>query len=441
MAGGIPRRVSPEFHHATYPIWTPDGKHLLFCGYKSNDYKDLDWWVVSLAGANPIRTGLAKVLADAQLAPDTRAFGDWTWFRDSLIMSARHADSTNLWRIRISPETFHATGNPRRMTFGAGQDVLPSVSPDGQLVFASLRKSVQIWTVPVEINRGVARGGIEPLTTDAVIKAWPSISENGRYLVFVGYRGGRQEIWLRDLQTQEDRKLTTTPASGVAPAITHDGSEVAFGPPFPRHGEKIGLYTVGTRDGLAKHVCEQCGYPSHWSHDKTKILYNVSPRGDPSWFDTKSGEKHVFLRHPVYALWGGRFSPDDRWVAFEAVKQPNRTQIYVAQFPDAAGSDESAWIPITDEAHSDSHVAWSMDGHILYFVSDRDGSLCLWAQGLDDRMRPQGAPQAVTHLHGAKRSIRHVTWNEFTLSAAKGRLVFNLGELTGNIWMTPIETR
>ena len=187
---------------------------------------------------NPIRTGLAKVLADAQLAPDMRAFGDWTWFRDSLIMSARHADSTNLWRIPISPETFHAAGNLRRMTFGAGQDVLPSVSPDGQLVFASLRKSVQIWTVPVEINGGVARGGIEPLTTDAVIKAWPSISENGRYLVFVGYRGGRQEIWLRDLQTQEDRKLTTTPASGVAPAITHDGSEVAFGPPFPRNGER-----------------------------------------------------------------------------------------------------------------------------------------------------------------------------------------------------------
>jgi Tol biopolymer transport system component len=438
---GVPQRVAPEFNHATFPLWTPDGKHLLFWGNRSETYKDIDWWVVPLAGGDPVKTGLAAVLAQHQLEPDVRSLGDWMWFQDSLILSARQADSTNLWKIPISPSTFRITGDPQRLTFGAGQDVLPSIASDGRIVFATLRNDIQVWSLPVDVDQRGAPAGLQPLTTDAVAKAWPSISADGRYLVFTASRGGRQEIWLRDVRTGQERTLTPSPAAGIAPVITHDGSEVAFGPPFPRRGEKIGLYTVHTQDGVPGKICEECGYPSGWSHDKTKIVYNISPYGNTSWFDRKSGEKHLYLHHPVYAVWDGIFSPDDRWLAFTAVKQPGRNQIFIAPFPEGAGSDEHAWIPITDGIHADSHVEWARDGRSLYFLSDRDGSPCLWAQPLDPTMIPKGPLKALLHLHRTKRSIRNVTFNQFTLTAAQGRLVFNLGELNGNIWMTYLNPR
>ena len=424
--------MSEGFNHSTYPVWTPDGKHLLFWGNNSETYKDMDWWVVPLAGGAAVRTGLAKVLAQHQLEPDVRSVGDWTWFHNNLVLSARQADSTNLWSIPISPETFQITGRPQRLTFGAGEDVLPSIATDGRIVFATLRKNVQIWSLPADVNAGVIRGAIEQLTTDTVSKRWPAISPDGRYVVFTAPRGGRDELWLRDLRTGQER----TVATGIVGVFSKDGSEIAFGPTFPRHGEKVGIYVVRTQDGVPEKICEECGYPTDWSHDSRRIMYNISPRGDPSWLDLKSGEKHGFLRHRVYALWDGQFSPDDRWVAFGALKHEGPVQIFVTPFPDGTGSHENAWIPITDGSADAGHLVWSPDGRLLYFASDRDGRMCLWAQALDQSMRPRGPAIAILHLHGPRRSIENMPWNQFRLSTSRDTLLFNLGELTGNIWMT-----
>ena len=130
-------------------------------------------------------------------------------------------------------------------------------------------------------------------------------------------------------------------------------------------------------------------------------------------------ETYVSSPPGIFGL-GWRVLSYDRWLAFSAVKQPGRNQIFIAPFPEGAGSDENAWIPVTDGFHGDSHMAWSADGRMLYFLSDRDGSMCLWAQTLGPGMKPQGPLKSILHFHGTKRSIRNVTFNHFTLTAAAG---------------------
>ena len=98
-------------------------------------------------------------------------------------------------------------------------------------------------------------------------------------------------------------------------------------------------------------------------------------------------------------------------------------------------------IPITDGSADAGHLVWSPDGRLLYFASDRDGRMCLWAQALDQSMRPRGPAIAILHLHGPRRSIENMPWNQFRLSTSRDTLLFNLGELTGNIWMTPASVR
>jgi hypothetical protein len=42
------------------------------------------------------------------------------------------------------------------------------------------------------------------------------------------------------------------------------------------------------------------------------------------------------------------------------------------------------------------------------------------------------------HAHGARLSLRNANWVSQGLSVSRDRIVFNQGEITGNIWMTEI---
>jgi eukaryotic-like serine/threonine-protein kinase len=93
------------------------------------------------------------------------------------------------------------------------------------------------------------------------------------------------------------------------------------------------------------------------------------------------------------------------------------------------------WIPVTDGENLDDKPRWSPDGNLLYFTSERDGFRCIWAQRLDAvSKRPVSAPFGVYHFHTSRRSLMNVGLGPLEISVARNALVFNLGEITGNIW-------
>jgi hypothetical protein len=71
--------------------------------------------------------------------------------------------------------------------------------------------------------------------------------------------------------------------------------------------------------------------------------------------------------------------------------------------------------------------------------SDRDGSPCLWAQRLDPATkRPTGAPLSIQHFHSRGLSPKNLYLGAPGIAVARDRIVFNLGEHTGNVWMTDL---
>ena len=69
-AGGAPRRLGTNFTASRCPIWAPDGKNLLAVGYtspKAYDGAGIDWWLIPVSGAAPIRTGIFDALVRAGL--------------------------------------------------------------------------------------------------------------------------------------------------------------------------------------------------------------------------------------------------------------------------------------------------------------------------------------------------------------------------------------
>ena len=85
----------------------------------------------------------------------------------------------------------------------------------------------------------------------------------------------------------------------------------------------------------------------------------------------------------------------------------------------------------------DDKPRWSPAGSLLYFISHRDGFRCIWAQRLDPlTRRPKDAPFAVDHFHNGRLSTMNVHVRAFSFEVSRDRLVFNMGEVTGNIWST-----
>jgi hypothetical protein len=144
-----------------------------------------------------------------------------------------------------------------------------------------------------------------------------------------------------------------------------------------------------------------------------------------------------------HILYAGRFSPDVRWVAFTAAlgNSPNK-KLFISPIRDGHGVREAEWIPVSDGLQVDVNAAWSPDGNFLYFLSERDGFLCIWAQHLaPDSKRPDGAAFPVRHFHNARESLARIDqFNLVGLSVARDRLVFSMSELIGNIWMEERKT-
>ncbi|MBL8290592.1 MAG: PD40 domain-containing protein, partial [Bryobacterales bacterium] len=95
---------------------------------------------------------------------------------------------------------------------------------------------------------------------------------------------------------------------------------------------------------------------------------------------------------------------------------------------------------VTDGSVMDRNPAWSPDGNLLYFLSERDAFRCIWAQRLEPgTLRPAGRPFAVAHFHNSVRSLMNIDGpGQVSLSVSHDRIVFAMGEFMGNVWMAEL---
>jgi serine/threonine protein kinase len=265
-----PRQLQADFLVTTYPVWSPDGKHILFSGYQSGGPRTFDWWVASIDGGPAIKTGAFTALRDRGFSlRDVANVVPGMWNQpDQLIFSGVLGDSTNLWQIPISSQTWRVTGSPQRLTFGTAVEAQPAVA-GSRMVFASLVSNDDIWSSPVETNRGKVTGDLHRLTQDAAVDFWPSVSPDGKRVVFLSRRSGNYDVWLKDLESGKESAITATLDIEIAPHLNQDGSKVVYG---VAGGPGVGaqyVVTIGAGGvpGVPDKICENCGAPYDWSPD------------------------------------------------------------------------------------------------------------------------------------------------------------------------------
>ncbi|WIM98677.1 amidohydrolase family protein [Actinoplanes oblitus] len=244
------------------PEWTPDGSGLVY--------------QVTLDGRSELwRDGRPEITGE-EVFPFRVSFGpegDFVYAADGALRRRALGAATRS-EIGFSAPVTLRTPEYRKRTrdfesvrprpvLGIGSPVL---SPDGRSV--AFRALNDIWTMRIGQPP-------RPLTRDSWWKSDPAWSPDGRLLSYSTDRGGKLDIWLRDLATGADRQLTALPnAAAVSGSWSADGARLAF---LDQTGA---LYTVEVATGTIRKLFTatfEPGRPS-WSADgRTIALAAIVP--------------------------------------------------------------------------------------------------------------------------------------------------------------------
>jgi dipeptidyl aminopeptidase/acylaminoacyl peptidase len=139
----------------------------------------------------------------------------------------------------------------------------------------------------------------------------------------------------------------------------------------------------------------------------------------------------VVTSHPEYTLWQPRFSPDERWICFNALKanEAGVSTIYVV--PSSGGE----WTRVTEGRHWEGKARWSPDGKTIYFISNRTGFFNVWGIRFDPRTgKPAGEAFRVTEFENPGQMVLPLL-GRLELALAADRLVLPIMEVSGSVWV------
>lgn len=445
---GQPREPQPNFFSASYPVWSPDSTHILFLGANDANVPRAelyDWWTTPLDGGDAVRSGVSKAFQQQGLNPLQQP---WDWVGSSIFFSAEFGGAAGLWKVPVSLRNWRVDGPPERLTSGTSFDVQPSAAAGsgGQtlLAFASQSQNFELWSLAIDARTGKTSGDPQRLTSGPAADHHPVPSADSKTLAFSSDRFGNFDIFVKDLDSGTETPVAVSPATKFPAAISPDGSRLAYATFDFGKAAYTGYYVVPLRGGVSQRFCDTCaGAIQDWSVDGRKILYRTGLTTETQLVlrDVQSGKETPFLNNPPYNVTAARFSPDGQWLSFQTVISSTRRRIFITPVRNEVAAGEQEWIPVTDGSGLDRNAVWSPDGQLLFFVSDRDGFRCFWAQRLDPATkRPIGSTFEVYSFHRARRSLIPVgEMAIINLSVTSNRIFFSMPEQTGNIWMAKLE--
>jgi Tol biopolymer transport system component len=429
LATSTSRRVRSDFAASARPVWSPDGTHIVFVGLKDAKNKDsFDWWITPLDNSPAV---MCRVIGDFfTLDP-------FAWRGDRVYYTKNDQGRITIGEVRLDAKKFTPAGAPRALTAGTTNEYSPSASKDGKLVFSSIEANSDLFSLPLDANRGKVRGTPERLTKDVAEDSVRSISLDGKKIAFASSRTGANQIWVKDLVSGVERQLTTG-SEKTSALISPDGQFVTW-----RNSSfnDAHIFVTPFNGGLPTEVCADCGVPTAWSPDGRFLVYqpNLSQHLFVGLLEVATGKKIEYLKSPDRQFAQGAISADGKWMVFTVRRAIRDFTIYAAPFSPDRPPPEAEWVEIVRSPETDPNARWSPDGNLLYFSSERDGYNCVWAQRVDHATKhPLGELFAVQHFHVPSQVlVAPAFW--YPIALGPDRVVVSLNERSGGIWMLNLQ--
>jgi serine/threonine protein kinase len=261
------------------------------------------------------------------------------------------------------------------------------------------------------------------LTNQPGLELYPSLSPDGKSLVYASRVSGNWDIYLQRVDRGTPINLTRDSLSDdIQPAFSPDGGRIAFR--SERDGG--GIFSMGATGESVRRVTD-FGYNPTWSPDGKEIACATEEALPPPlrlgpnsglWAVPIGGGQRRSIPESGDAL-QPVWSPHGHRIAFWGVRS-GRPDIWTIP---ATGQGQS--VRLTDDLHADWHPVWSPLGDYIYFVSNRAGVMNIWRIPIEERSgRVLGSPEPVTT--GASPTL------SLSLSG-DGRIAYSQGTSEQNI--------
>jgi Tol biopolymer transport system component/DNA-binding winged helix-turn-helix (wHTH) protein len=365
-------RRAPESFVMLKPAWSPDGQHLALVG--ASDRTPGKHEIVSV----DVRDGSTRRIADVPLSLVLGA----AWLPSGLELviagKERRAAPQRLWIVSAS------TGAMRALSSDVSDYELAGIPPDGANVFAvRLESRRSLWTAeasapdrPTRIAEDAgSRHGYDEF-------GW---SPDGQ-LLYTVVESGNADIWSLDPITRQRRRLTTDPADDFQPTVSPDGRTVVFS---SNRAGATGLWSM-SRDGTGLSRLTSGGdtRPSFSPDGKWVAFQRSGGEATPWGLYRLSLETSAVQPLTVPSTMRPDVSPDGRFVAHYWMT-PER---WVMAVTPVEGGVPTAILPV-GPTHPERVVHWTTDGRGLTFIDNASGAANIWLQPLD-----RGPRRQVTHL-------------------------------------------
>ncbi len=452
-SGGTPRDVLndfvPQFVSTLLVAWHPDGTRLSVWG----NHRQAGWsfWTVPLNGGTPLQSQIDPDV-QSQLKEAGVRFANFLWMpsANGLIFEGESQGVRNLWKVKVDPSTLRWIDGLERITTGAGKDSDIAVSSDGRKLAFSIRSErSRLWTVPFDPIAGQTTGTSQPLTVAGMDALQPGLSPDGKMLVFRKRRADKEELWAKSLADGRETLLTgADDFRRVNPILSNDGTRLIYirsGPAQvetdPQASRTLALQTTsGGDEQIVTSPMQGRISLTDWTPDGRWILMSsdlqtpgrvalavfpldAAPRAE--------AQMRIIASNPEYNLWQGRFSPDGRWISFNAFNatDPSVSTVYVVS------SSGGEWIKLTEGRYWDDKPRWSPDGKAIYFVSNRTGFFNVWRVRFDPASgKPLDQPTRVTDFETTTQMIiPNIIQLEMALTS--DRIILPMMETSGSIWV------
>jgi Tol biopolymer transport system component len=395
----FPERFSPIFF--TGPSWAPDGQSIAAS-------------VATLGGATKILGFSVADGTEQNLSQQSWSFaGRVAWLPDMtglIVVAGESTGLAQLWLVN------HPEGTVRRITNDLGTYRTIGLTQDGKkFTTVQAQGLVNLWVVPSNDASKAERlptGNVSFYSSAGNNVTWTPDDR----IVFVSTEGGNPHIWMIKPDGSERKQLTANDGMNFAPTVSPDGKYIVY--TVVRGGRK-NLWRMNL-DGsnpvqLTSGVSESS--PSITPDSRWVIFVAPSDAKPTLWKVSIDGGTPTQITDHVVTM--GVVSPDGKLIAFSYPESvdPSAPPNRIAIMPFEGGPLQKTF-SITASGTVTPILRWSNDSKSVLFSVNANNVSNIWSQSLDG-----GPPKQVTDFK--EMLITGFSWSRDgkQLAATRGNLL------------------
>ena len=318
----------------------------------------------------------------------------WSADGDAIIFSRERAGLRNLFRKNI------VTGEESQLTKGDFDDIQPACSPNGKTAVFVRSRAAGVKLEPGDVFGVFADGDIWAIDlasgkeTRLIENAYnPHYSPDGKRIAFDASWVGPRRIWLVDSYGHNPQQLTSDTSEGVVhvrPRWSPDGTKIVF-QNIERTKFDVRIFDLaGGRSEWVTNDAVQDLNPV-WSSSGAHVYFSSYRGGGINIWRVSVGADSTPTGLPQQLTIGAgqdvEIAVSQHRLAFSILRQ--NADIWRLPVSPETGKPTGAPQEVITTTREDSRGAWSPDGSMIAFNSDRTGEMNIWLYSIADRATRQ----------------------------------------------------